>query len=457
MSRDDIPASAYEDAMSDLRDVTSREPNSSQLNRVLDRVYVNLDAGERQQPRRNLVLGFAALSFASLIAFVVLTTKTEMIPTPSALRITSLNGDVQLAGSGQAHEPDVAAPIAVGSILTLASGAKVVLEQGADRYRLSGPAQFQTNNQEQPVMLSGTGSFVIEPRRGGDNFILTAGDAQIRVIGTEFTVWVKHGLLEQLEVQSGVVEVSRPEVPTQRLIAGQFLTETARAHDSQGNDSYSPRADPRFSPQAQKAETGADAPIIQGTTPFSKRHQEISRAGAAKNPQRSGHPPDKSHLSSTASEETALFEAGIDAQSRGAHRQALHLFDRYLSTYPGGDYANAIAFRRCEVMSEMGQGEATRKCLKKYASQFPKDPRADDALFLLAGVHRKEGAWLLAANLYTEIFKQARAPEVRQDALFYRILCLRKGNLPGLAKSIGDYMHLFPEGPRLEEVRKWQP
>lgn len=160
------------------------------------------------------------------------------------------------------------------------------------------------------------------------------------------------------------------------------------------------------------------------------------------------------HFSKASAAEPALFEAAKLVQERGNPKQALQLIGRYQERYPSGVLAEPAQVRRCELLLKLSKLDEAGACLASYRERYPRGGRAAEVLFLLATHARLGERWAEAAALYRDYLAQPRGgAEHHEEALYQRVVTLRKAGLAGADAVAQEYLQRFPEGKYAVELR----
>jgi len=82
--------------------------------------------------------------------------------------------------------------------------------------------------------------------------------------------------------------------------------------------------------------------------------------------------------------EQSDFDAAVAAAEAGEHARAAELFDRFLTTYPGGPLASEAQFRRGDALAAQGEWRGAARSFLDAFSGAPQNPLAPRALYRLA-------------------------------------------------------------------------
>ena len=224
------------------------------------------------------------------------------------------------------------------------------------------------------VLERGRAGFHVAPRSVRQPFVVVAGNALVRVVGTRFEV-ARNGEDVTVEVQEGVVDV-RYLGQVHRVMAGSQwsspavkTTEETLLEGGGANDA------------GDTSDAGvADAPVASGGTSLPGDRSSSSSPAVKPKPAlpKVGQP-----ASPTPAETSALsaeFEGAAQLES-AAPQQAMH---RYLELSQRSDrWGRNALFAAARLALDLGDRDRAAQLARSYLRRFPSGPNAPDARALL--------------------------------------------------------------------------
>ena len=172
------------------------------------------------------------------------------------------------------------------------------------------------SRRETVALTSGRMEVVVPKLRRGERFIVTTDDAEVEVRGTRFEVEARGGLLVEVSVQSGLVEVRPRGRAVALLRAGEKWTRPSEAPEAEPIHALDP---PRIEPAIQKQ----------------KQKQKQKRTESRK--------PTRAERA---------FQAGWSAYREGRIGEAIEAFDRVVRLAPNSALAEDASYWRERARSE---------------------------------------------------------------------------------------------------------
>ncbi|HEX9619019.1 MAG TPA: FecR domain-containing protein, partial [Polyangiaceae bacterium] len=291
-----------------------------------------------------------------------------------------------------------------------ADGSQISLSRGA-RGRLSFRAATSDFD-----LYQGTGLFDVK-RQPGRAWSVVAGQYEVRVVGTRFSVHYEPPESLRVEVERGAVAVVSPshEVPV-RLQAGDRLTlEGERLVVEQHELKQAGVPAPRSSEPRETAE------------PQTPPHE----AGEPSAPARGTHEPTWRTLYKKGEYRAALAAAqklGFDGLLSGLDRAALT------------DLADAARLSG-------GTGPALR-ALRALEQRFPGSPAASEAGFLIGRIHAAQGNSGLAVERFENYFRRGPRARYSLEAMGRLIELYSSQGRTNEARNMAElYLKRAPNGP----------
>jgi TolA-binding protein len=245
-------------------------------------------------------------------------------------------------------------------------------------------------------------------RRPQRRFAVVAGDIEVEVRGTEFTVHRRGQEHVEVSVLHGVVDVTQKSSGNlvARLTAGARWEGPIRA-------SANLDAEPLQQAENEPAREPA-APTPEPTD------RETMQAPAAEQP--SPRPLARNAQSAEGAEVRGLFERASSARRSGDVAQAITLYGELVRRYPESEYSKLAALELGRLQLRAGhEPRAAAAALEQAIAKDPSSPLTPDALFHLLSAYEEAG------------------DNVRCKATKAR------------------YLRQFPKGPHVSEVNKRCP
>jgi hypothetical protein len=215
------------------------------------------------------------------------------------------------------------------------------------------------------ALSDGMAAFHVEHVLPGRRFLLSLPDGEIEVRGTRFTVSVRGGRTERVEVTEGVVILLLRGEGERRLVAGDRWTAPLPAGLSA--PSRRPETTSQVSGEAtpglvtERART--NAPPAARTAPDSRSSEPPSEAAP-------------SRVSKTANDRFAAAMATFQA---GSYGQADSLLASFAQDFPGDPRTEDAAFLRAVARSRLGDSSGAAMLARAYLEMFPGGLRRQEA------------------------------------------------------------------------------
>ena len=299
----------------------------------------------------------------------------------------------------------------------LDDGSRITLEPGAE-------AQVLENTDRSFVTMLRKGKTRFDVRPGGPRrWSVECSLATIEVVGTAFTV-TRTERQVRVEVHKGIVLVRGERVPerVQRLTAGQHLELTEEPPRAVA-PSPAPTAEPAQAPEPPAPaveEPAAPAPPVAPP----RAQAESWRAAAAKG----------DHASAYA----RLGDAGLRREARQA---------RDIDTL----------LMLADVARQSGHPQQATLLLEQAMREHPKDSRAGLAAFTLGRLELETlGRPARAAQAFTRVIALGEPRGLQEDAHARLVQAhARAGAWEEAREAAARYEQLYPQGYRLQDVRRW--
>jgi transmembrane sensor len=354
-------------------------------------------------PSRWTVGWIAAGALAACIAFVLVWTTPSATSEPRELRTETGEPLEMLAGAET--EPRA---------VQLSDGSRITLEPGAE-------AEVLENTDRSFVTKLRKGKTRFEVRPGGPRrWSVECSLATVEVVGTAFTV-TRSERQVRVEVHKGIVLVRGERVPerVQRLTAGQHLELT---EEPTPTAAPSPEPTPAPEPPAPTVqETAAPPPLSAAPPPV---QPETWRAAAAKG----------DHASAYA----RLGDVGLEREARRA---------RDIDTL----------LMLADVARQSGHPEQAAQMLEQAMRKHPRDSRAGLAAFTLGRLELETlGRPARAAEAFNRVISLGEPRSLQEDAHARLVQAhARAGAWEQAREAAARYEQLYPQGYRLQDVRRW--
>ena len=318
----------------------------------VNRVWGNVSARLATRPRRvwrGLVLGTALLGLAAGAVFVA---KAQLSAQPGAERSVLAEAKLETASDALA--------------VTLVDGSKVSL---ASRTELQ-----VRGNQPSRVALSLTRGKVEcdVTHRADRQFTVVAGDVEVRVVGTKFTVQTTSGDNPRVEVSvvRGVVEVMSRRRPgaVVRVAAGQSWIQNPEVRS--------------LAPSAPPPSRSLEAPAV-GDSPPSPSTGEPRDAHAAAS---------ASSVVVSGPSARELFEKAGESRRSGDARAAARAYEELLRLHPSDGRASLSAFELGRLrMDRLSDPAGAINALERAVALNIGPSFREDALARLVSVYASQG------------------------------------------------------------------
>jgi TolA-binding protein len=164
-------------------------------------------------------------------------------------------------------------------------------------------------------LLSGRMDIQVDELIPGERFLVVTDDAEVEVRGTRFEVEAKEGLLQEVRVISGIVEVRPKDRPTVTLQPGERWI--------------------REEPRVVETVKAPAAPIVEEKPKVLKKARKKMVAPA---PSREPTPAERA------------FQEGWSAYRAGRAKEAAAAFDRVVEFAPGTPLADDAAYWKQQAL-----------------------------------------------------------------------------------------------------------
>ncbi len=376
-----------------------RDPVSEQDIQKLWRGLKARRAQSSASPSRWTVGGICAGALAACLALVLVWTTPSATAESPELRTET--GEPLEVLAGAKTEPRT---------VQLSDGSRITLEPGAE-------AQVLENTDRSFVTMLRKGKTRFEVRPGGPRrWSVECSLATIEVVGTAFTV-TRTERQVRVEVQKGIVLVRGERVPerVQRLTAGQHLELTEEPAQA-----AAPSPEPIAAPPAVQ-EPVAPPPSPVAPPPV---QAESWRAAAAKG----------DHASAYA----RLGDVGLEREARKAR-----------------DIDTLLVL--ADVARQSGHPQQAARLLEQAMREHPRDSRAGLAAFTLGRLELETlGRPARAAEAFNRVIALGEPRSLQEDAHARLVQAqARAGAWEQAREAAARYERLYPEGYRLQDVRRW--
>lgn len=270
------------------------------------------------------------------------------------------------------------APVALGHVEAERATAQATLHDGSSFELAAGSALDVQQDRPASVALRlqrGQVSFDVTHREGR-KFSVLAGDVEVRVVGTAFSVTTTDGATPRVEVSvlRGAVEVRSARRPgiVARVAAGQsWIQEAGLREAMQGSLPNSPEAAP-LSP-APSAENAPSAPVTESAP---------SAAAAPSGSATAGVPSARE-----------LFEKAGESRRAGDAASAAHAYEELLRLHPGDGRAGLSAFELGRLrMDRLGDSAGAVSALERAVALNIGSSFREDALARLVTAYAAQGS-----------------------------------------------------------------
>lgn len=236
-----------------------------------------------------------------------------------------------------------------------------------------------TDSEVRLALRNGSGHFSVAKNKHR-SFIVQAGAAEVRVIGTRFTVERDHAVHKvRVQVEEGVVEV-QSGVHTHRLQAGESLTVSSQA--------VPPPAEPAAAESADSSHSSTDEVLViseeelalhdkaQRPSPQPARHRPRG------NPRRRAATPrpDTPPTATAAPEARDLLNQAQQAQLKGERQRAADLLQTLLDKYPRDARVGLAAFELGRIRMDYLNDPQRAVSALRQSLRFGNSPFREDTL-----------------------------------------------------------------------------
>jgi ferric-dicitrate binding protein FerR (iron transport regulator) len=185
------------------------------------------------------------------------------------------------------------------------------------------------------TLASGRMAIEVKKLSAGERFVVVTDDAEVEVRGTRFQVEAKDGILEEVTVEEGVVEVRPRNRPIAFLAAGQRWQreapiEEVKADATATEEEIAKEEIAPPPPPEKKIAKKKEKPIPKRAEPSAREPTDAERA----------------------------FQEGWRAYREGRSKEAAALFDRVLDLAPGTPLAEDAAYWKERAL--VGDGPSSR-------------------------------------------------------------------------------------------------
>jgi hypothetical protein len=211
----------------------------------------------------------------------------------------------------------------------------------------------------------------VAPRRGRPPFVVQAGDVQVRVLGTRFTIRrVRNDA--RVDVDHGTVEI---------IAKGRVVTLEDGQHFAS-----SPAAEPEAPPTPAAAPAPPSPPEAKALRRDRLAHAEpVKTATAPPVPQPTPSPP---AAPASAASPPPVSEASLQARYETAAQLEARAPEEALAIYStlasgSGPWAANALYAEARLQMDRGLATEASALLRRYLERFPDGPNADDARAVL--------------------------------------------------------------------------
>lgn len=291
-----------------------------------------------------------------------------------------------------AHSPVQSVPVAIGHVEAQKAKALATLRDGSSFELFTGSALDV--RQDQPALVAlelqrGHASFDVTHREGR-KFSVVAGDVEVRVVGTAFSITTTAGAAPRVEVSvlRGAVEVRSARRPgiVARVVAGQsWIQEEGLREALRGLAPSAPGA-AAVAPGAHAAESAPSAPVGAGAAALPSTSAAVSVRSArelfekAGESRRAGDAASAAHAyeellrlhPSDARAALSAFELGRLRMDRlGDAAGAVSALERALALNVGPSFREDALARLVTAYAAQGNGAACARARDRYLSSYP--------------------------------------------------------------------------------------
>jgi hypothetical protein len=267
--------------------------------------------------------------------------------------------DVWLAAEGPVHRHQ----IEDGSSIVLSPGAQGHLFRRGDAVR------FELDH--------GMAHFDVVPAEGRQ-WMVEAGDYQVSVVGTRFSVKYEAASRLEVEVQRGIVEVRVPDQESPlRLAAGDFLAATDEAVTLRHGSSAAPENPTGSAPEAQASETataGAPERLEQAAVATPPESEPVASGEVAEQQRRERSVKETARASEAHAKtgELQLLSRARKALAAGKYSSTMSLIRAHEQRFPAGQLSEEREALRVKALRGMGRERDARRAASDFKQRFPR-------------------------------------------------------------------------------------
>jgi TolA-binding protein len=230
------------------------------------------------------------------------------------------------------------------------------------------------------VLDEGTLFVHVHHLREGQRFLLEMPDGEIEVHGTRFNVAVAAGRTERVEVAEGVVSLRLRGIPERRMRAGE---QWVRREEAKGATAVATDV-PAASAPAQVDPVGA-AKAPAPAAPIAARSHRGSVAASSQSGSSVGP---EGHATPTVARASELFADAMDAFEASAYDRADGLLARFATDFPTDARAEDAMFLRAVARAKSGDSAGAAQRARDYLARYPNGLRRQEAEQLIARAAR---------------------------------------------------------------------
>lgn len=322
--------------------------------REVDESWQRLDSALRPERRFSKPLVFAGVGVA-LVAIVVGVLSLRKAPTEGVLEA----GAMLAAGT---------APLQT----TLREGSTVRADPAS-----KGALEVATASEVRVRLDEGSMHFDVA-RNPSRRFVVKAGQVEVRVIGTAFTVRRSTTVASvSVTVDRGIVEVWMGDVQRAVLNAGQTWNEPVETA----------AIEPEPAVDVEEPAVEIERPTKRAA-PSKKKSVVVAKVAP-------GEPPAPTVTTPAAlpDDPSTLFRLALDARRAGRAREAADAFTNFLSKFPDDSRSGLVLFELGRLqMDQLHASADAVKSLERAIAKAPQGSYAEDAMARLVQLHhdRKE-------------------------------------------------------------------
>jgi hypothetical protein len=324
------------------------EITDARVNRLWGNVSARLDA----RPARGWRGFLLATALMSVVASAVFVAKTQLWPQPAGERAVLAEAKLETAGDA------LAVTLIDGSKVSLASRTELLVSG-------SQPSRVALSLMRGKVECDVT-------HRAGRRFTVVAGDVEVRVVGTKFTVQTTSGDNPRVEVSvlRGVVEVTSKRRPgmVARVAAGQSWIQ---------------------SPEPSALAAGAQPPPEPRLAPAVGDSPPLPSDGEKRDSQPA---PSAASVLVAGPSARELFEKAGESRRSGDAKAAAHAYEELLRLHPSDGRASLAAFELGRLrMDRLSDPAGAISALERAVALNIGPSFREDALARLVSVYASQG------------------------------------------------------------------